>query len=103
MTIVPVLATSQSPQERLKFISEEKFIEKLAECEREFQNSRRDFVGLRHFVMEILGVQGYSYNSSYAAINILADKGDIEIYDVDNPYGNMPTKAIKVSQTHGIS
>ncbi|MDF5740052.1 MULTISPECIES: hypothetical protein [unclassified Nostoc] len=48
--------------------------------------------------MDILGVQGYSYNSSYAAINILVDKGDIEIYDVDNPYGNMPTKAIKVSQ-----
>lgn len=79
-----------------KLISEEEVIEELAKAEKEeFKNG---FVGLRRFVTEVLGSQGYSYSVSYAVINILADKGDIKMYDVDNPNGLI--KAIKLSQDH---
>jgi uncharacterized protein with HEPN domain len=77
-----------------KIISEEEVISQLTQCEAE--QFKDGFVGLRYFVTEVLGSQGYSYSPSYAIINILADKGKLEIYDVKNPYGDMPTKAIKI-------
>lgn len=85
------------PYEQLKrpykLISEDEILKQLTEFEPRFKDG---FIGLRHFVTEILASQGYSYSPSYAVINILADKKKIEIYDVDNPYGVMPTKAIKL-------
>jgi hypothetical protein len=51
---------------------------------------------LKSFVRDYLGREGYSLNSSYALINLLADKGKIEIYEVPNPYGEFNTTAIKL-------
>ena len=85
------------PSEQLKrpyrAISEDEILKQLTECEQRFKDG---FVGLRYFVTEILASQGYSYSPSYAVINILADKKKIKIYDVENPYVVMPTKAIKL-------
>lgn len=56
----------------------------------------KNFVGLKFFVREVLGNLGYSVNSSYALINLLADKGILEIYEVENPYGLHDTTAVKI-------
>jgi hypothetical protein len=88
------IESEQSLQYPLKLISEEEVINQISAAERRFKNG---FVGLRLFVTEILGSQGYSYSPSYAVINILADKELIVIYDVPNPNGTMPTKAIKLT------
>lgn len=56
----------------------------------------KPFVGLKYFVREVLGKLGYSVNSSYALINLLADKGILEIYEVENPYGLHDTTAVKI-------
>lgn len=56
----------------------------------------KDFLGLKFLVRDVLGKKGFSYNSSYALINLLADKGKLEIYQVDNPKGIFKTTAIKL-------
>lgn len=56
----------------------------------------KNFVGLKYFVREVLSKLGYSVNSSYALINLLADKGILEIYEVENPYGSHYTTAVKI-------
>ena len=72
-------------------LNEEDLISQLRECSKSI-----DFVGLNYFVRDFLGQQGYSFNSSYALINLLADKSKIEIYKVPNPYGEYNTTAIKL-------
>lgn len=75
----------------LNILSEEDLISQLKKC----ANSM-EFVGLKYFVRDYLGSQKYSFNSSYALINLLADKGKIEIYKVPNPFGEFNTTAIKL-------
>lgn len=75
-------------------LREEDLIAQLKECSQ--LKEYRDFVGLKSFVRDYLGRQGYSFNSSYALINLLADKGKIEIYEVPNRYGAFNTTAIKL-------
>lgn len=70
-------------------ISEEELLFQLAEC-----SKSKDFVGLKYFVRDYLGKQGYSSSSSHALINLLVDKGKIKIYEVPNPYGQYDTTAI---------
>lgn len=75
-------------------LNEKDLISKIRECSKlkEFG----EFIGLKSFVRDYLGHEGYSLNSSYALINLLADKGKIEIYQVPNPYGEFDTTAIKL-------
>lgn len=75
-------------------LREEDLVAQLKECSQ--LKEYRDFVGLKSFVRDYLGRQGYSFNSSYALINLLADKGKIEIYEVPNRYGAFNTTAIKL-------
>lgn len=75
----------------INILSEEELVFQLRKC-----SSSREFVGLKYFVRDYLGKQGYSFNSSYALINILEDKGKIEIYQVPNPYGEYNTAAIRL-------
>lgn len=56
-----------------------------------------DFVGLKYFVREVLGKLEYSIQTSSALINLLADKGILEIYEIQNPYGLYDTAAVKIS------
>lgn len=78
-------------------VSEEELIAQLKSCSEEM-----DFVGLKHFVRNHLGNQGYLFNSSYALINLLADKNIVEIYEVDNPYGEFNTTAIKLIDSSAV-
>lgn len=55
------------------------------------------FVGLKHFANTVLGNNGYSLDSIWAQINILIDQGIIETYKEDNPRGEFPTTAIRLS------
>ncbi|MBH8563797.1 hypothetical protein I8748_16640 [Nostoc sp. CENA67] len=72
-------------------LREEDLISQLREC-----SKLKEFIGLKSFVRDHLGQQGYSFNSSYALINLLADRGKIAIYEVPNPYGQFNTTAIKL-------
>ncbi|MDB9304657.1 MULTISPECIES: Swt1 family HEPN domain-containing protein [Cyanophyceae] len=88
---------SKNPESVVKpylVLSEEELISKLRECSK--LKEYREFVGLKAFVRDYLSTQGYSLNSSYVLINVLADKGKIEIYEVPNPYGTYNTTAIKL-------
>ncbi len=78
-------------------VSEDRFLEELRGAESYF--SRNDeFVGLKHFVRTHLGEQGYDYRASYELAKSLDKQGRIEIYQVDNPYGNYPTSAIRIAK-----
>ena len=57
------------------------------------------FVGLKSFVTNILAPKGYSFGPTYAQINVLKDKGLIELYDVDNEYSTWPVKAVRIIKT----
>lgn len=54
------------------------------------------FVGLKHFVVEWLGIKGYSYDASFALINYLEDKGIVSLSKVDNPNGDHQTTKISL-------
>jgi hypothetical protein len=56
-----------------------------------------DFVGLKWFVTQYLADKNYSIGFSYSLINILRDKGEIELFDVAG-YGGYDIKAIKTKE-----
>jgi hypothetical protein len=56
------------------------------------------FVGLKHFVKDILGSKGFSYKSSYTLINILIDKGILVTEKVENPIGEHDVTTIKIAE-----
>lgn len=51
----------------------------------EFAQTRNRFVGLTHFVNNILIPKGYSYLSSHSKIEELSERGALEVYYVSNP------------------
>lgn len=53
-----------------------------------------DFVGLKWFVTQYLAEKDYSIGFSYSLINILNDKGEIELYDIKS-FSGYDIKAIK--------
>ena len=77
-------------------INEDKFIEVLKEAEA-WAKKNGKFLGLKHFVTSILGNKGYSFGPTYALVNILCDKGYIELYEVENENSFYPTKAIRTA------
>jgi hypothetical protein len=76
-------------------ITEEKFLSELRGAEDYFSEAS-GFVGLGHFVKTYLGNMGYDYKSSYDMASRLEAKGMVEIYRVDNPYGELPVHAIRI-------
>jgi uncharacterized protein with HEPN domain len=79
---------------KFKIISEEQFLQELTKTEN-WARSNRIFVGLKHFVTNILGSKGYAQRPTYSLVNILSDKNLIELYEVDNGHSYFPTKAIR--------
>lgn len=79
-------------------IDEETFLGELDRAQRSLQYSHLTYVGLKSFVTKLLGSKGYSYGPTYALVNILKDKGIVEIYDVDDDASNWPVKAIKLNK-----
>ena len=77
-------------------INEEEFLKALDETQRWAESYADGFVGLKHFLSSILNERkGFSYAPSSALVNILVDKGEIELFEVENIETGHPVTAIK--------
>lgn len=72
-------------------LTEEELFKQLEEAEEIESN---EFIGLKWFVTQFLADRNFSIGFSYSLINILAEKGDLELYDVP-AYGGYDIKAIR--------
>lgn len=81
-----------------EIISEENLLKELTRAEDSLKYKNLTFIGLKSFVTNVLASKGYSFGPTYAQINVLKDKGKIEIYDVENGNENSawPVKAIRL-------
>lgn len=80
-----------------KVISEDELLENLTKVEEEYSATER-WVGLSSFVKNHLGLLGYDYATSYSVINQLEQKGKVEIYPINRPYG-FPVTAVKLKKS----
>ncbi|MEY4964369.1 MAG: hypothetical protein RLZZ323_1688 [Bacteroidota bacterium] len=80
-----------------ELISEDELLKELVKAEESLKYKNLTFIGLKSFVTNVLGSKGYSFGPTYAQINVLKDKGKIEIYDIeDDEFSNWPVKAIRL-------
>lgn len=81
-----------------EIISEDNLLKELTRAEDSLKYKNLTFIGLKSFVTNVLASKGYSFGPTYAQINVLKDKGKIEIYDVENENENStwPVKAIRL-------
>jgi hypothetical protein len=77
-------------------ITQEELIEELKKHEESVRHKPNGFVGLRYFVMEILGEKQYDFGTSFDVINRLIGIGIIEKYEVTSPYTNNQVPAIRI-------
>lgn len=78
-------------------ISEEGFIKELSEVEAAYTKQRNNgFVGLAHFVKDILGNKGYGFSATYDVANKLDAQGKVEIYKVPSLDDEHTVTAIRV-------
>lgn len=82
-------------------ITKEELLSKLSESENWAKRSRDNFVGLKHFVTNYLGSQGYDYRSSYDLINQLEEEGVLELYDFQGKNNLYPLTAIRSVKNQG--
>jgi uncharacterized protein with HEPN domain len=78
-----------------KIITEEQLLKELEIAEKTLQKNNLTYVGLKAFVTKILGNKGYSYGPTYSLVNILRDKGIIDIYDAEDENNFFQTKGIR--------
>jgi uncharacterized protein with HEPN domain len=64
---------------RLRFITENELLSALEDAE---ESKYTSFVGLKWFVTIFLFNRGFAIPTSYSLLNILIDKGNIEVFDV---------------------
>ncbi len=84
----------------IEIISEEELMNELKRAESTLKSRNLTFIGLKSFVTNILGPRGYSSGPTYAKINVLKDKGLIEIYNIeDDKFSAWPVKAVRVKST----
>jgi len=76
-------------------ISEEELLRELFVSEKTLIKNNLKYVGLKAFVTVILGNKGYSYGPTYSLVNILRDKGIVDIYDFEDENIPFPVKAIR--------
>jgi hypothetical protein len=101
-TGIKVLGKIDLPKQlenNFSIITEEELLIELERAEENISRKNMTFVGLKSFVTNILAPKGYSYGPTYAQINVLNDKGLIELYDVENEYSNWPVKAVRTIKT----
>ena len=80
-----------------EIISEDDLLKELIRAEDSLKSKGLTFIGLKSFVTNVLGSKGYSFGPTYAQVNVLKDKGKIEIYDIeDAEFSSWPVKAIRV-------
>jgi len=96
---IDVTDSEKSSDSYFNIITEEVLLGELEIAEKTFKGYGRNYVGLKGFVTDWLGKQGYSYGPTYSLVNILHDKGLVEIYDADDGGNNFfPTKRIKIKR-----
>lgn len=78
--------------EKERFITEEEI---LSELETALDAKYNNYVGLKWFVTTYLKGKNYVVSASYSLINILIDKGKIELYDVKT-FDGYAIKAIRI-------
>jgi hypothetical protein len=82
-----------------RIITEEQLLKELDKSETITANSDNfQYLGLRSFVTRILANKGYATGPTYALVNILKDKGVIEIYEVTDENVDWPVKAIRIKR-----
>ena len=84
--------SNEENNSRYTAIDKETFLSELREAEK-----RLPYVGLRHFVVEWLGVKGYDYNASYMLLNYLADDGVLRINKRVDPKLDYPISVISIA------
>ncbi|MFN5241012.1 MAG: hypothetical protein ACK5WC_07890 [Aphanizomenon sp.] len=77
-------------------ITKEELIEELKKYEEVVNQKPNGFIGLRYFVMEILGNKQYDFGASFDVINRLIRRGIIKKYEVTSPHTNNPVPAIRI-------
>jgi hypothetical protein len=81
----------------LLIITEEELLEELDYAESRInERSYLPFVPLKSFVTKHLGSKGYSYGPTYSLVNILKEKGIIEIFDPTE------TKGMELEINNGV-
>lgn len=80
-----------------EIITEEELLSELKRAQNSIKrSSTMKYVGLKSFVTKVLGSKGYKFGPTYALINILRDKGIVDIYDIEDDYSFWPVKAVKL-------
>jgi len=88
--------TENNDEESGRDLTEEIFLDELDGAAHWVKtNPSMDYIGLKWFVFKVLVPSGYDYSSSYALANILQQKGEVEIYDIENEDSSYTVKAIK--------
>lgn len=82
-------------ENNIEIISEEDLLKELRKAEESFKHKNLTFVGLKSFVTNILAPKGYSHGPTYAQINVLKDKGLIDLYDIEDGFSTWPVKAVR--------
>ncbi len=79
-------------------ITEEELLKELEIAENTYKKDGKSYLGLKGFVTDWLGNKGYSYGPTYSLVNILHDKGLVEIYEANNDNSYFPTKRIRIKR-----
>lgn len=74
-------------RQQYTIITEQELIDKLSEYEKLISSDPYAYVGLKNFVVSVLGAQGYEINHSYAIINNLITTGVIKLYETETAFG----------------
>ncbi|NBR86669.1 MAG: hypothetical protein EBT61_14390 [Verrucomicrobia bacterium] len=79
-------------------ISEADFVKEL-QTQQAYFAKKAGYVGLAHFVKFYLGAKGFDFAASYTMADGLKAKGLVEIYEVENPVGGDPIRAIRLVES----
>ena len=81
--------TSSEIKRKFKTIDEDTLLAELKKAKESLP-----YVGLRHFVVDILGAKEYDYDSSFTVINLLVDKNKLKLQKKENSRGENDTMTI---------
>ena len=88
------LFTSFNPSAYI--INEDEFLRALDETQHWAESYADGFVGLKHFIYSVLNDRrGFSIGPSSSLVNILIEKGTVELFEVKSAETEFPVKAIR--------
>ena len=78
-----------------RIITEEDLLRELDYAEKSAIRRHLSYVGLKNFVTKLLGAKGFAFGPSYSLVNILHERGIVEIYEADDDTNYFQPKAIR--------